>query len=426
MAKTASTARIAPRKLSGSIDAISSKSDVHRILICSALCGGETRVRFTTLSEDIRSTIGCLCALGASVEKQGDDWVVGPIGKALKEPVLDCGESGSTLRFLLPVAAALGANATFIGAGRLPERPLGPLLEEMKRHGGAMRADRLPMKIEGKLAPAEYVLPGDVSSQFVTGLLLALPLLGGESTIRLTTPLQSKPYVDMTIRTLALFGIEIKPLPDGYLVPGGQVFLSPGEVTAEGDWSNAAYWLCAGALGGPVTCRGLQANSLQGDCAVLSILDQFGANVAVEGNAVTVSGGALRAADIDASAIPDLVTALVAVAAGASGTTHIVNAGRLRIKESDRLSALATNLRALGAQVEEHDDRLFVVGRSKLDGGTVDGCGDHRIVMSAAILSVLCGGDVVITGAQAIAKSYPDFFSDFAALGGDVVVEHQR
>ncbi len=425
--KASTDIRITSQSLSGTIGAMSSKSDVHRVLICAALAEKPTTVRFSTLSRDIATTIGCLESLGAKIEQREYGWQVTPCtGHRQNNPLLNCVESGSTLRFLIPVAAALGTNARLIGEGRLPERPLGPLLGEMEKHGCRFSDRKLPLQIEGALKPGQYSLPGHISSQYVTGLLLALPLLKGDSRIILTTELQSRPYVDMTVETLKRFGVDIQTFEDGYGIAGNQQFCSPGRIVAEGDWSNAAFWLCAGAVGGPVTCQGLNMQSLQGDRQALELLEKFGARVDINGDTVTVSKGNLAGIEIDASAIPDLVTALVVVAAAAQGTTTVTNAGRLRIKESDRLTALAQTLSNLGASVEELPEGLIIHGGKQLGGGCVDGQGDHRIVMSAAIASILCQNDVVIRGTQAVAKSYPHFFEDFVKLGGKPHVIQNR
>lgn len=427
MEKEKTDVHISPRSLAGTVSAISSKSGVHRILICAALADKPTEVRFSTLSKDIATTIECLKALGAKIERRENDWIVIPRSNENSGAVrLNCADSGSTLRFLIPVSAALGANAAFTGEGRLPQRPLGPLLSEMEKHGCSFSQNVLPLHLTGRLEPGQYVLPGNISSQYVTGLLLALPLLNGDSSIALTTELESRPYVDMTIATMQKFSVFVETTTNGFRVSGNQAYRSPGSIRAEGDWSNAAFWLCAGALGGPICCEGLELESLQGDRQVLPILREFGATIKAADGHVEVIGGALRGIDIDASAIPDLITALVVVAAAAEGTTTIHHAGRLRMKESDRLSSLAATLEALGARVTELPEGLSIQGGGKLQGGSVDGQGDHRIVMSAAIASVLCEHDVVISGAEAVQKSYPDFFEDFLTLGGDAHVIHHR
>jgi 3-phosphoshikimate 1-carboxyvinyltransferase len=319
---------------------------------------------------------------------------------------------------LIPVAAALGLKARFTGEGRLPERPLGPMTLEMERHGVRFSSHTLPIEMQGQLLPGEYSIAGNISSQYITGLLMALPLLEGDSEIELTTHLESRPYVELTIATLAKYGVKVTTLPNGFAVAGRQEYRSPGSVRAEGDWSNAAFWLCAGALGQKISCRHLDLDSVQGDKHVVELLRQFGANVEINGDTVSVSKGKLRGITIDASEIPDLITAIVTVAAVSEGTTEIVRAGRLRIKESDRILALSEYLRALGCDVTERPEGLLIKGSAKLNGGSIDGQGDHRIVMSAAVASIACESDVVIHGADAVNKSYPEFFEDFEKLGG--------
>lgn len=421
----AADVRISPRTLAGRAAAIPSKSCVHRLLVCAALAGGPTDLEISALSEDTQATVDCLAALGAGICWQEGICRVIPWGRNVSlRPRLQCGESGSTLRFLLPVAAALGARATFEGKGRLPVRPLGPLLAAMEHNGCRFSGTGLPLTLESGLRPGDYTLAGNVSSQFVSGLLMALPLLPGDSNIILTSALESEPYVAMTLQALARFGIRVEATARGFRIPGGQQFVSPGKLVAEGDWSNAAFFLCAGALGGPVTCTGLAMDSRQGDREVVALLRRFGAAAEERGDAVTVGGRALRGIRIDAAQIPDLVPVLAAVAAGAQGTTHIVNAGRLRLKESDRLSAAAAMLGAVGGRAEEGRDSLTIHGGAALTGGTIDGRGDHRIVMAGAILSCLCREDVVIRGVGAADKSYPNFLEEFNQLGGEAHVIH--
>ncbi len=408
---------VMPRPLAGTLPAIASKSDAHRLLICAALADGPTQVGLRSLSQDMEYTMGCLKALGASIQPAGPGlWQVSP-GPLPPACLLDCGESGSTLRFLLPVAAALGARARFAGHGRLPQRPMGPLVEQLEGHGISFSAPSLPFSIRGRLAGGEFQLPGDVSSQFITGLLLAAPLLPGGAVIRLTSPMESADYIRITQAAMARFGVAVEVLEDGWRVPPGQRYRSPGAVEAEGDWSNAAFWLCAGALGKPVTVTGLRLDSPQGDRAVLDVLARFGARVEAAAGQATVSPGPLRGIAIDAGPIPDLIPVLSVVAACAQGWTEICHAGRLRLKESDRLAAIAAMLRALGAQVEEGSDSLRILG-GPLAGGRVDSCADHRMVMAAAIAAIRCQGPVTIDGAQAAAKSYPTFWQDHQRLGG--------
>lgn len=398
-----------PRPIGGCIAAIASKSQAHRLLICAALAEGQTEIFCSETSRDIEATAACLNALGAKITYDKGIYQVIPIEKVQKNAVLDCGESGSTLRFLLPVAAALGADASFLLHGRLPQRPLSPLWEELEKHGCRLsRPTENSLRCEGQLQGGAFSLAGNVSSQFISGLLFALPLLDGPSEICLTTELESASYVEMTRRAMALFGI----CPAGWkILP--QKGISRGRYRVEGDWSNAAFWLCAGAISRPVTVSGLDADSPQGDRKVLEVLKAFGAEIAWAEDRVTVTPRALKATEIDARDIPDLVPPLALVAACAAGESRICNAQRLRIKESDRLATVAQTLKALGAQVEITADGLRITGTA-LRGGSADSCNDHRIAMLCAIASALC--PVQLTGAEAVNKSYPRFWEDLEKM----------
>lgn len=389
---------LAPAKISGSIPAIASKSAAHRLYICAALAKEPTQIDCQSTSKDIQATQACLAALQSGNGR------------------LPCGESGSTLRFLLPVAAALGQEVTFQMEGRLPQRPLAPLDAQLTAHGEQLSrpaADLL--RVSGQLTPGDYVLPGNVSSQYISGLLFALPLLDGVSTLTVTGKVESAPYIDMTLDALAQFGVKIHG-EEGRYVIRPQTYTSPGTARVEGDWSNAAFWLCAGALSGPVTVSGLDRNSLQGDKTIVELLQAFGAKVVMDNDCVTVSPGPLQAIDIDAAPVPDLVPVLSVVAAAARGTTRIYNAQRLRLKESDRILTVCSMLTALGAEAEETADGLVIHGGHALSGGVVDSCNDHRIAMAAAVASTLCSGPVTVLGAEAVEKSYPNFWSDLTQL----------
>ena len=345
---------IRPSRLSGTLDAISSKSFAHRLLICAALADRPTRIGVNGLSDDINATVRCLEAMGRGIVTQDDALVVEPFGKTRPPSVvLDCGESGSTARFLLPLAAHLFDSFTLTGSGRLPGRPFAPLCRALADAGCSFDSDTLPLTGTGKIRPGSFSIEGDVSSQFISGLLFALPLLDGDSSVALTTPLQSAGYVEMTIEVLALFGIEIEKNECGFRVKGNQQYRSPGEAKAEGDWSNAAFFLCMGALGGAVSLRGLSLKSTQGDREVVDILGRFGADTYAGDGGCKVTAGTLRAISIDASQIPDLVPVLAVVASTAAGETKIFNAQRLRIKESDRIQSTFDLLSGLGADVRK-------------------------------------------------------------------------
>ncbi|NLD58160.1 MAG: 3-phosphoshikimate 1-carboxyvinyltransferase [Clostridiales bacterium] len=394
-----------PGPLRGAVEAPPSKSHAHRLLICAALADRGTVLGISGLSNDIEATIRCLRALGAGIEVTDNGISVTPIVTPVLGARLDCGESGSTLRFLMPLAAHLNCGAVLTGEGRLPDRPNDALLDALLEHGAAADGRRLPIALSGGLTGGEYHLPGNVSSQYFTGLMLALPLVGGDSEIVATSPLESEPYVDMTLDALRQFGVIAERTPGGFHVPGGQRYRSPGRAAVEGDWSGAAFWLAANALGGRVEVLGLNPHSAQGDRAAASIFRD------------------LR--EVDVSRVPDLMPALAAVMALAPGEHRIVGAARLRIKESDRLRAMAEVLSALGGGVEELPDGLRIRG-GRLRGGAVSSFGDHRVAMAAAIAATACEGPVTILGAEAADKSYPHFFRDFARLGGKIDVEHHR
>ncbi|MCL2213838.1 MAG: 3-phosphoshikimate 1-carboxyvinyltransferase [Treponema sp.] len=423
--------KIMPGFSGGRIKAIPSKSQAHRALVCAALAKSPVHIECDGESKDITATITCLSALGADIRRAQGGWTVKPLDRSRNgsAATLPCGESGSTFRFLLPVVCALGYKASFILEGRLPERPISPLYEELIKHGCTLSPQKAnPFNAEGKLSPGNYSLDAGVSSQFISGLLFALPLLDGDSCLRLCGQVESFPYIELTMSMLNTFGVKAEFKDNAFLIPGGQVYKSADAVHVEGDWSNAAFWLVIGALGeNGVTCEGLDLQSKQGDRAVTDILELFGAQVEKNGSRVTVRGGEhrgkhLRGIEIDARDIPDLVPVLAVAAAAAKGTTIIRGAGRLRGKESDRLAAISSVLNGLGADVRVAEDGLLIKGGTALTGGEVSSWGDHRIAMAASVASVLCEGPVVIQGADAVNKSYPGFFNDFRLLGGLVEI----
>lgn len=408
-----------PGPRTGSVRIPASKSQAHRLLICAALGMQPVALRCDGVSADIAATARCLRALGADITDDGaGTFRIVPIaGEMPAHADLLCGESGSTLRFLLPVVGALGAAVTFHMAGRLPERPLSPLDAVLTAHGMTIRRDGAQLHVAGQLRPGTYELPGDVSSQYISGLLMALPRLPEESTLAVTGKLESAGYIAMTEDALRLSGIRLQKQERTYTIPGGQTARLPAQCHVEGDWSNAAFFLCMGALSpAGVTVTGLAAASSQGDRAVLDVLRRFGADVRETQDAVTVRRGALRGVTIDAAPIPDLIPVLSVVAALADGQTQIVNAARLRLKESDRLESTAAMLRALGAQVTVHDSGLIITGRKMLTGGTVDPQHDHRIAMAAATAACGSAAPVTVQDCACTDKSYPRFWTDLSAL----------
>ena len=404
---------ITPGLLSGSITPPPSKSQSHRVLIAAALAEGVSMLRNVALSQDIEATIRCLEALGASFRWEREALAVtGLAGQAAPQgelPLLDCGESGSTLRFLIPIALALRGGGRFTGRGRLMERPQRPYFDLFREKGISFEQKDGVLTVSGRLEPGTFSLPGNVSSQFITGLLYALPLLSGESEILLTTPLESRGYVDMTLDALERFGVRVEREDCGrFSIPGGQTFQAR-DLAVEADWSNAAFWYAAIGLGSQLELDGLNAFSSQGDMRIVPYYLKMRGKGPVE---------------LDVSQCPDLVPALAAQAAlrGEGLTTRLVNAARLRMKESDRLATVTEVLNALGADVEEHDDHLVIRGKDALPGGvTVSGHNDHRIAMMAAVAATGCGAPVTITGAECVRKSYPNFWDDYEALGGVIV-----
>lgn len=412
--------RLKPCRFCGEVTAISSKSDAHRLLIASALSDRSTFIRCNARSADITATVNCLNSLGADIDFVDGGISVKPIKEKRKSAVLDCNESGSTIRFLLPVAASLGTTTEFTGGGRLPERPLSPLREQMEAHGVVFSPINVfPVKINGKMISGKFTIKGNISSQFITGLLFALPLLNGNSIINVIPPVESRPYIDMTLNTLKKFGITVTEKSNSFFIPGGQKYASPGTVESEGDWSNSAFFLTAGAVSGKVTVTGLDVSSVQGDKQILTILKEMGAEITVEQGSITVKKGDLHGINIDARNIPDLVPIIsVAAAAANDGETVITGAERLKIKESDRLTAVYESLKSLGVDISKTDDGLVINKTGIVGGGAVSGYNDHRMVMALSVLSAVSSGDIILRGAEAVNKSYPNFFEDFSSLGG--------
>lgn len=414
-----SDVKFSPFVPNGTVNVPPSKSDVHRAIICAAMANGVSRISPVALSNDIKATIGCIKALGADAVLENNVLTVdGTNMYKNKTALLDCGESGSTLRFFIPIAAVGNINATFVGKGKLPQRPIGIFTEALPKAGTVCKTEGgLPLEIKGQLKSGIFEIPGNVSSQFITGLLLALPILEGDSEIILTSPLESVGYIAMTIRTMKQFGVNIQATEKGWHIKGGQSYKTC-DYTTDGDWSQAAFFTVLGAIGSKVTVKGVAKDSTQGDKKCAEILARFGAKVTQLDNEVTVEKGKLKAITIDASQIPDLVPVLSVCAAFAEGTTKIINAERLRIKECDRLKATAELLNNLGGKVKELSDGLEITGVSSLKGGNVNGYNDHRIVMSAAVCAARSDEDITATFAMSINKSYPDFYIDYNSIGG--------
>jgi 3-phosphoshikimate 1-carboxyvinyltransferase len=411
-----------------------SKSISHRAVICAAIAGGEkavARIKSIGISDDIEATRRGVAKIVSAWSGQGGDTGDGN--------VIDCGESGSTLRFLIPLAGIDGREWVLKERGRLRGRPLGAYEEVFRQCGGLFERGGGEVRVRGPLRPGTYELPGDVSSQFISGLLLAAPLLDGDSDIVLSSPLESADYVNLTIDVMSAFGVSVSVDGEGgdgvanfdrvtgWRIPGGQSYRSA-KFSVEPDWSQAAFFLCAGAMGRRVAVSGLSPGSLQGDMRILGILKSAGCDVDAEMRMVPgrrgggtfralapVSG--LKAVTVDMRDIPDLAPPVAALACYLRGESRLENAGRLRMKESDRLDALAGELSNIGADIRVDGDSLVIRGRDSLAGGRADARGDHRIAMALAVAAIGCDGPVAITGWESVSKSYPDFWRDFEVSG---------
>ncbi|MBR1591980.1 MAG: 3-phosphoshikimate 1-carboxyvinyltransferase [Ruminococcus sp.] len=401
---------IKPSVLKGDINIPASKSCAHRAIICAALADGVSRLSGVTMSKDIEATLNAMSALGAEFDIDGENITVSGIKNIPENAVADCAESGSTLRFVIPVAAALGVGTEFLGRGRLPQRPIDIYVRELGKNGINFDYNNtMPFGISGKLRSGRYEIEGNVSSQFITGLLFALPLLDGNSEIILTSHLESRPYVDITIDILKRYGIDISETENGFYIKGKQKY-KPRDEKIEGDYSQAAFFFTANTINSQVNINNLNPDSVQGDRKILDIISD------------TCRNGKINSFDADCSDIPDLVPILTVLAAYGNAPSRIYNAERLKIKESNRLESAAAMINSLGGNAEVTDDGIIITPTGGLKGGTVDGFGDHRIVMSAAVAALGCEGDVIIRGAQAAEKSYPEFFGDYIKAGGNADV----
>jgi len=420
--------KITPTELKGQISVPPSKSISHRTLICASLARGESTISNISLSDDILATINGIKALWAKVNyiksnSNGGTYDVVVVGNGFPEiqkSTIDCMESGSTLRFLIPVALLAGKEVTFTGRGRLAQRPLDVYCRIFENQGinYCTGPEGLPITFSGKLKAGIFYVRGDVSSQFISGLLFSLPLLESDSEILVTTPMESKGYVDLTIDVLKKYAIDIDNHNYEYFRVKGNQSYKPANCSVEGDYSQSAFWLVAGILNGNISCANLNPNSLQGDKIIVSILTEMGAALTLDGNSINAQTSQTTGITIDASQCPDLVPPLAVLGALSKNTTRIVNAGRLKIKESDRLKALSTELGKLGAKITEFPDGLEIHGRDLLEGGTVDSWNDHRIAMAMAVAALRCKNPVIIKNSDSVKKSYPNFWNEFRKLGG--------
>ncbi|MBQ2972311.1 MAG: 3-phosphoshikimate 1-carboxyvinyltransferase [Ruminococcus sp.] len=426
-----STAIIRKSVLVGSVQAVSSKSVAHRVMICAALSRCKCRINNVCDSNDMDATIGCLEVLGAKFQREGKTLFLDATNFVRENEkrhfTLNCKESGTTLRVIIPICAALGLHVTFVGEGRLPYRPLDEYLELLPKHGVKCEKGEnfLPLTISGKLVGEVFEISPKISSQYVTGLLLALSILKNDTELRLSSALVGSQYVDITLDVMKKFSVNVVKKDNSYLINGSDTLsLSDNEITVEGDWSQAAFFLCAGAINGDVTVTGLDINSSQGDKAIVDILASFGADITVGENSVRVKKSALKGADIDATDTPDLVPVVALTSVFCEGDTNIYGVSRLKFKESDRLLSTKEMIVSLGGECSYTDDCITIKGQGYLSGGKVNAYNDHRIVMASSVGALECENDTTINEAHAVNKSYTDFFFDYNSLGGkaDVIM----
>ncbi|MBM7872113.1 3-phosphoshikimate 1-carboxyvinyltransferase [Clostridium pascui] len=415
--------RITPSPLKGDIKIPPSKSLAHRAVICAGLSEGISNIDNIIFSEDIKATTMGMESLGIEVNRKDESInIKGKSKLSLVNSMINCNESGSTLRFLIPLALLTGEEISFEGRGKLVSRPLDVYYEMFKNQNIQYENNngQLPLKVKGFLKSGTFYVKGNVSSQFVTGLMFALPLLEGDSKIIVTTELESKGYVDLTIDCMDKFGVKIEN--KGYkefYIKGNQKYISR-DYRVEGDFSQAAFWIVAGILGANIKCKDLNLNSLQGDKIILDIVKEMGSNIKISEDTIEVCKSQTKGIVINASECPDLVPIISVLGALSEGTTKIINAERVRIKECDRLKAMQTELTKVGADIEETEDGLIIRGKSSLKGGTVDSWNDHRIAMAMAVASIKCEEPIIITNSNAVTKSYPEFWKDFKMLGGNI------
>ncbi|WP_438335033.1 3-phosphoshikimate 1-carboxyvinyltransferase [Clostridium cochlearium] len=424
--------KIFPKKLKGSINIPPSKSLAHRAIIAAGLAGGESIIDNIVYSKDILATIYGMKNFGVSIneiEKNNNKLLnIKGVNKIqIQNNVIDCIESGSTLRFLIPIALLQNEReVTFIGSGKLPQRPLDEYYNIFNKKNIFYQNEKgnLPLRVKGKLKPGEFYLKGDISSQFITGLMFVLPLLCGDSKIIITSKLESKAYVDLTMDILNKFGVKIENNNyKEFYIKGNQSYV-PRNYNVEGDFSQGAFWLVAGAIGEEMSCKNLNINSLQGDKEIINIIKYMGGIININNDCIKVISSKLKGITIDASEIPDLVPILAVAGTVSSGVTKIINAKRVRIKECDRLHAIACELNKIGGEVEELGDSLIIKGNKKLKGGIVDSWNDHRIAMAMAVASTVCEEPLIINNSKAVEKSYPNFWEEFRNVGGNLIEQN--
>ncbi len=417
-----STLKIQKSTLRGTLAAPPSKSFSHRAIICAALSGSKCSISPVIFSDDILATIHAMKEIGSSIKACGNALKIKDFKINKHTAVIDCRDSGSTLRFLIPIAAALGLNAVFKRSRSLAKRPIMAFLKILSKAGiNFEMCSDLSLKISGSLHSGKFLVPGNITSQFISGLLMALPLLQGDSEIELTSNLESRSYVSITIEVMKSFGVFVEKKANGFFIKGGQKY-KPRNYTIEGDWSQAAFFIAAGAIKGCIKVENLNKNSSQGDKQILEILSNFGAKISWKNGTVLSKSSRLKGINIDASEIPDLVPILAVVAANSEGITLIMGVKRLKFKECNRLEAICKQLLDLGVDIKIHKETLKIRGKGKHKGGSAWSHKDHRIAMALSIMAINLPEDLRIIDAQSVSKSYPHFFKDYNLLGGKASV----
>ena len=411
-------------RLSGNITVPASKSLLHRAIIASSLAEGKSIIRNVSYSSDIDATIAGMEALGSKIIKHSNYLEI--YGSSIKRinNIIDANESGSTLRFLIPIAMVIGDKITFTGRPGLSRRPLEPYFNIFKEKGikYSYNNSPLPLEIENKLTSGVYNIRGDISSQFITGLLFSLPLLEGDSILNITAELESKGYIDLTLAILKKFGIEIiNNSYRSFIIRGGQKY-KPTEYICEGDYSQAAFYLCMNALGSNINIANMNSNSYQGDMKILEDLRAMGSSYSFN-NRVLANTMAIHNTSIALNNTPDLGPALAALMSLTPGRGMLINASRLRLKESDRIASMEEELSKLGIMVSSNADTLFISGSDRIAGGELWSHNDHRIAMALSMLAIKSSGDIIINEAECVNKSYPGFWEAFKSLGGEVSYE---
>lgn len=415
---------IRPKKLKGTINVVPSKSYSHRAIIAASLADGTSVIKNVMYSNDIIRTVECCRAFGALIEEHDDYLIINGVNKVFrKQDTINAGESGSTIRFMIPIMLVCDDKITFTGENHLNKRPLDTYYEIFEKQGIKYTHPHdsyMPLEVEGGLKSGVYEIRGDISSQFITGLLYALPLLDGDSIIKITTNLESKSYIDLTLDILKRYGIEIINNDYSEFVVKGNQKYTPCDYTIEGDFSQAAFFLVMGALGNDIELGCMNLNSLQGDRKIIEDIKALGGKIIVRDNNIKATAENLVGNVIDFSQSPDLGPVLSVLASLSSGCSSFVNAGRLRIKECDRITCVKEELNKLGAVVSESENEMYFTGVISLSGSNnLYTHNDHRIAMSLAVASTVCSKELIIDGAECVKKSYPHFWDDFKKLGGD-------